>query len=131
MTRRRKRPEDVIQRAVLEHLRLRGPRTAYWFHVANGGGRSPIEAAILKSLGVQAGVPDLIIIYDGKTYGLELKADGNKPTKLQIETQDAMRAAGAEVAVAIGLDAALQQLEQWQLLRGRASREDFTNALRI
>jgi hypothetical protein len=119
MTRCRKRPEDVIQRAVLEHLRLRAPRTAYWFHVANGGGRSPIEAAILKGLGVRAGVPDLLIIYGGKTYGLELKADGNKSTKLQIEAQDAMRVAGAEVAVAIGLDAALQQLEQWQLLRGR------------
>jgi hypothetical protein len=120
MTRRRARPEDQIQKAVLAHLSLRGAPTAYWFHVANGGFRSPIEAAILKSLGVRAGVPDLIIIHDGKTYGLELKADGNKPTKLQIEAQDAMRAAGAEVAIAIGLDAALQQLEQWQLLRGRA-----------
>jgi len=119
MTRRRRRPEDAMQRAVLEHLRLRGPRTAYWFHVANGGARAPIEAAILKGLGVRAGVPDLIIIHDGKTYGLELKADGNKPTKLQIEAQDAMRTAGAEIAVAVGLDAALQQLEQWQLLRGR------------
>ena len=29
-----------------------------------------------------------------------------------------MRAAGAEVAVAIGLDAALGQLESWHLLRG-------------
>jgi hypothetical protein len=121
MRRRRAHPEDQIQRAVLEHLRLRGPQTAYWFHVANGGGRAPIEASILKGLGVRAGVPDLIIIYAGKTYGLELKADGNKPTKLQIEAQDAMRAAGAEVAVAVGLDAALQQLEQWQLLRGCAS----------
>jgi hypothetical protein len=119
--RRRKRPEDALQRTVLEYLRMRGPRTAYWFHVANGGGRSPIEALILKGLGVRADVPDLIIIYDGKTYGLELKADSNRPTKLQIEAQDAMRAAGAEVAVAVGLDAAIQQLEAWQLLKGRAS----------
>jgi hypothetical protein len=50
-----------------------------------------------------------------------MKADGNKPTKLQIEALDAMRSAGAEVAVAIGLDAALQQLEAWQLLRGHGS----------
>jgi hypothetical protein len=118
---RRRRPEDTLQRAVLEHLRLRGPRTAYWFHVGNGGFRTPVEGAILKSLGVRAGVPDLIIIHDGKTYGLELKADGNKPTKLQIEAQDAMRAAGAEVAVATGIDQAVTQLECWGLLRGRAS----------
>jgi hypothetical protein len=121
IARRRRRPEDQIQKAVLEHLRLRGPRTAYWFHVANGGGRSPIEASILKGLGVRAGVPDLIIIHDGKTFGLELKADGNRPTKLQIEAQDAMRAAGAEVAVAVGLDAAIKQLEIWQLLKGCSS----------
>jgi hypothetical protein len=119
--RRRARPEDQIQKTVLEHLRLRGPRTAYWFHVANGGFRSPIEAAILKNLGVRAGVPDLIIIHAGRTYALELKADGNHPTRLQTEAQAAMRAAGAEVEVAVGLDAALQQLEQWQLLRGHAS----------
>jgi hypothetical protein len=123
MINRRARPEDQIQRAVLEHLRLRGPRSAYWFHVPNGGGRTAIEGAILKGLGVRAGVPDLIIVHDGKTYGLELKADGNRPTKLQIEAQDAMRAAGAEVAVAVGLDAALQQLEHWQLLKGRSSVE--------
>jgi hypothetical protein len=30
-----------------------------------------------------------------------------------------LRVAGAETAVVIGLDAALRQLEQWQLLRGR------------
>jgi hypothetical protein len=113
MTRRRARPEDQIQRAVLEHLRLRGPRDAYWFHVGNGGFRTAIEGAILKSLGVRAGVPDLIIIHTGKTFALELKADGNKPTKIQIEAQDAMRAAGAEVAVATGIDQAVTQLESW------------------
>jgi hypothetical protein len=102
----------------LEHLRLRGPRDAFWFGVPNGGARAPIEAAIMKGLGVRAGVPDLIIIHDGKTYGLELKAAGNRPTRLQTEAQDALRAAGAEVAVAIGLDAALGQLERRHLLKG-------------
>jgi hypothetical protein len=29
-----------------------------------------------------------------------------------------MRRAGAEVAVAVGIDEALDQLERWQLLRG-------------
>jgi hypothetical protein len=119
--RRRRRPEDQIQRAVLEHLRIRGPRDVFTFAVPNGGWRSPVEAAIMKSLGTRAGVPDLIIIYAGRTYGLELKADGNRPTKIQKEAQDAMRAAGAEVATAVGLDAALRQLEDWHLLKGRTS----------
>jgi hypothetical protein len=33
--------------------------------------------------------------------------------------QDEMRAAGAEIAVAVGIDAALAQLESLGLLRGR------------
>jgi hypothetical protein len=34
--------------------------------------------------------------------------------------QDEMRAAGAEIGVAVGIDAALAQLEDWGLLRGRS-----------
>jgi hypothetical protein len=32
---------------------------------------------------------------------------------------DEMRAAGAEIAVAVGVDAALAQLERWGVLRGQ------------
>ena len=32
------------------------------FHPANGGWRSRVEAAILKGMGVRAGVPDIIAI---------------------------------------------------------------------
>jgi hypothetical protein len=114
---RRKRPEDAIQRCVLQHLRIRAPRDAFYFHPANGGLRSPVEAAILNGLGV-AGVPDLVIIYQGRVFGLELKAEGGKPTDLQLEAHARMRTAGAEVATAVGLDQALRQLESWQLLKG-------------
>jgi hypothetical protein len=51
-------------------------------------------------------------------FGLELKTEGRKSNDPQVEAQEAMRRAGAEVAVAIGLDAALQQLESWRLLKG-------------
>jgi hypothetical protein len=94
MIRRRKHPEDHIQRAVLEHLRIRGPRDALVFAVPNGGARSAIEAAIMNGLGVRAGTSDLIIIHHGKTFGLELKADGGRPTRIQEEAQAAMRCSG-------------------------------------
>jgi hypothetical protein len=119
---RRKRPEDQIQRTVLQHLKIRAPRDCFFFHPANGGQRSPVEAAILNGLGVRAGVPDLIIIHAGEVFGLELKAEGGgKPTELQLEAQEAMRRAGAKVATATGLDAALKQLESWKLLKGWTS----------
>jgi hypothetical protein len=118
---RRRRPEDAIQRVLLQHLRLRAPRDCFFTHFPAGGVRSPIEAGILKGLGVRAGVPDLLILHEGRLHCLELKADGRKPTALQEETQAALRRAGAVVTTAVGLDAALKQLETWNLLKGRTS----------
>jgi hypothetical protein len=115
------RPEDVIQRTVFQHFGARKAPGTFAFHVPNGGKRKPIEAAIMKGLGVTAGVPDIIAIRAGHTFGLELKADGGKPSEKQIEAMAAMEAAGATVAMARGLDAAIAQLEAWGLLIGRAS----------
>jgi hypothetical protein len=70
----RSRPEQQIQRAVFKHLALRGAPAMFAFHPANGGWRSRVEAAILKGMGVKAGVPDIIAIKNGRCYALELKA---------------------------------------------------------
>jgi hypothetical protein len=105
--------------ALADHLRARAAAGTYWFHPANGGARTAIEGAILKACGVRAGTPDLILIKDGKTFGLELKANGGRVSEAQAEAHQEMKAAGAEVAVAVGIDDALAQLERWQLLRGR------------
>jgi hypothetical protein len=56
---RRRSPEGAIQSAVFAHLRARGAPGIFAFHPANGGYRKPIEAAILKGMGVVAGVPDI------------------------------------------------------------------------
>jgi hypothetical protein len=45
------------------------------------------------------------------------KTTRGRLTDIQRETIEAMRRAGAIVAVAHGLDEAIAQLEQWQLLR--------------
>jgi hypothetical protein len=119
---RRARPEDIIQRAVFQHLRARKAPGTFAFHVPNGGKRKPIEAAIMKGLGVTAGVPDIIAIRAGHAYGLELKADGGEPSQKQNDVMAAMEAAGGTVALAIGLDAAIAQLEVWGLLKGNALR---------
>jgi hypothetical protein len=122
MTLRRQRPEQAIQRAVFEHLRLRGAPNTFAYHAANGGARTAIEGAIFKSLGVVAGVPDVIIVKDGTTYALELKADNGKLSETQHNTIETMRRAGAIVGVAVGIDQALEFLEQHHLLKGRTQR---------
>ena len=112
------RPEQQIQRAVFEHLAIRAASTVFAFHPANGGWRSRVEAAILKGVGVRAGVPDIIAIKDARCYALELKASGDRLTPVQRDAHAALVAAGATVAVAYGLDDALARPEVWGLVRG-------------
>jgi hypothetical protein len=119
--RHRQRPEAAIQRAVFQHLRARGAPGIFAFHPANGGYRKPVGAAILKSLGVVAGVPDVFIVHNGCVFALELKADGGRATGAQLACIAALREAGAFTCIAEGLDRALACLEAWGLLRGRAS----------
>jgi hypothetical protein len=119
--RSRNRPEDIIQRAVFEHLRVRSAPAVFAFHPANGGWRSRIEAAILKGLGVHPGVPDVIAIRGGYVYALELKPPGGRLTAAQTSAHAALRAAGADVAVSYGLYDALNRLAAWGLLRGQAA----------
>jgi VRR-NUC domain len=118
---RRASPEAQIQRAVFQHFHVRGAPGVFVFHPANGGYRKPIEAAILKGLGVVAGVPDVIAIKDGRTFALELKADGGKLSPSQEQALIKLREAGAMATHAHGLDQALRVLEGWDLMRGRSS----------
>jgi hypothetical protein len=119
--RSRSRPEDIIQRAVFEHLRVRSAPGIFAFHPANGGWRSHVEAAILKGLGVRAGVPDVIAVKNGRTYALELKPPGGRLTQAQSAAHAALGDAGAVVATTFSLDDAIAVLEDWGLRRGRAS----------
>ncbi len=111
-------PEQKIQRAVFQHLRMRGAPGVFAFHCPNGGYRRPAEAAIMKGLGVVAGVPDVIAIFQGNVYALELKAEGGRATAKQLEAVENIRNAGGFACVAEGLDRALRCLETWKLLRG-------------
>ena len=115
---RRQHPESQIQRSVVEHLRCRGARGAVWWHVPNGGVRRKTEAAILKGLGVRAGVADICVVYDGKFFALELKAPSGRSTAAQIAFRDEINAAGGFAAEAVGLGAAIRCLEAWGLLKG-------------
>ena len=114
-------PRRTLQRAVVEHLRWRARPGVWWCHLANGGWRSPIEAKIFKALGVVAGAPDLLIVAAGRAYFLELKAPRGRVSSAQRECHEALRAAGATVAVASNIDEALDLLKSWQILRPNLS----------
>jgi len=113
----RRNTEAQIQRAIFQYLDLRGAPDVYAFHPANGGYRSKVTASILKACGVRAGVPDIVAVKDGKTFALELKTDSGRLSEAQQRAHEALRRAGASVAVAFGLDQALTQLKKWGILR--------------
>jgi hypothetical protein len=96
---KRQRPEQQIQGAVFEHLKARGAPGLFAWHPFSGGYRRPIEAAIYTRLGARPGLPDVMILHQGRLFCLELKADTGRLTDIQRNTIEAMQAAGATVAV--------------------------------
>jgi hypothetical protein len=113
--------EQQIQRCVFQHLRERGAPGVFAWHPFSGGYRRPKEAAIYKGLGAIAGLPDVMVLHNGKLFCLELKKEGGRATPKQLEAIATMEAAGAYCCIAEGLDRALAVLEGWGLLRGHAS----------
>lgn len=115
-----KRPEQTIQIAVVQHLYQRPAAGVFFFHVPNGGRKSPQMGAIHKALGVVAGVPDIVALKAGEIFGLELKSAKGRLLPSQRLVHAAMQEAGAKTAVAYSLDEALYTLEGWGILRRAA-----------
>lgn len=112
-----KRPEQQIQKAVVQHLRLRAEPKVFFWSTPNEGKRGFTNAAALKAMGMTAGVPDLLILKDGRLHALELKAAKGTLTPSQRLVLAHMENCGAETAVAHSIDEALVTLEYWGLLR--------------
>ena len=112
----RNNPERLIHRAVVAHLKLCAKPEVLWFHVTNNP-RNPIAGAILKTMGMLAGVSDLLLFHNKEFFALELKAPGGRPTEAQLEFQSRWRAAGGHAVVAEGLDEAIGCLRLWGLFK--------------
>ena len=89
MITRRRHPEHQLQTACFQWFNLQYPEfRGLLFAVPNGGGRSRIEAALLKAEGVVAGVSDMLLLVPSKGYAglcIEFKA-ATKPAR-QSEAQ--------------------------------------------
>jgi hypothetical protein len=110
--------EDQIHRGVVQFLRYGARAGVAWFHVPSGGARRRVEAARFVGLGAKPGVPDLLLIADGRVFALELKTAVGRLSPHQVAMHAELRAAGAEVATVQSLDAAIAQLTTWGLTRG-------------
>lgn len=92
---RTRHEESALQQQCVTWFRLQYPKHALMlFAVPNGGGRSSIEAAIMKAEGVTAGVADLLLLEARGGWGalcIEMKTRSKKSK--QRESQEAWQAA--------------------------------------
>jgi hypothetical protein len=117
------RPEQQLQRAVVEYLELVKPR-CIWFHPPNGGARSKTEAAILKGLGVKAGVADLIFLWKNGSGCIELKTTGKQLSKAQNDFSEDCWIVGVNHAICFTVDQVDHFMKKWGLIDpGRAKIE--------
>lgn len=108
---RRNHPEQDFQISLVLLLNvILTPRTRF-FAVPNGGWRTRTEAAILKAMGVKPGVVDIVLISEGRAYGLELKDERGRLSDAQIDEQDRLRGAGMIIGIARTIDEAIAFLK--------------------
>jgi len=127
-------PEDSLHESVARALDiLLLPPAQYTTIPAGGYGLTPAAAARLCRLGLKTGWPDLIIVYAGRIFGIELKAAGGELShtvmrrtkrgkRIVIGQQQRhiwLREAGMQIAVCRTLDMVIAQLRAWEIpLRG-------------
>src|SRR5947207_543313 len=99
-----RRPEQALQRAMVEYLDAVLTPPAFGFAIPNGGWRSAVEAAILKGQGVRPGIPDVAIVSEGRVYFLELKSPVGRTSPAQRAMHERLIAAGVRVEVVHSLE---------------------------
>lgn len=102
------------------------------FAVPNGGARSRITAAILRSEGVLSGVPDVLLLEPcGGCHGLaiEFKAERNTPTPEQRDMLEHLASRG--YCCAIAYDAELAWRFTVAYLRGEFPPQHTVKVLKV
>lgn len=109
-----RRPEAALHRAVMAYLAaVLTPDTFATTFPAGGGGK--VRGAILKASGLAAGVPDIILVNDGRALWIELKAPKGKLSEAQGETHARLWNAGSPVVIARSLDDVRSALRSWSI----------------
>ena len=108
---RRAAPEAAIQRSIVAMLRAVVPApgiiTASGHEQRGHGKAAMLRQMRLREMGTLAGTPDLLVIADGITCWLEVKAPGGSLQPNQRAFRDAMAAQGVAWALVRSPDEAL------------------------
>src|SRR3954471_14230764 len=98
--------ENALHRACVDLLRLYEARGLLTFtHPANGACKNPATAGLMKALGQQAGVSDLLIwAAGGRHFAVELKSDRGRVSAAQAGWMDRMAQLGFRIHVCRSLE---------------------------
>ena len=92
--------EDQIQADIFQYAWNHLPQTRrLLFAVPNGGNRDIREAKKLQATGVVPGIPDLIFVWKGRAYGIEVKKISGHVSANQQKVHETWAEDGAPVYV--------------------------------
>ena len=81
--------------------------------VTKNGRKINLEGINRKNRGCIAGLPDVSILFNGRLYGIELKAGKGTTSDKQRDLHQAWRWTGAPVAICWSLDQVEEALRRW------------------
>ena len=116
-----KHRETTIHKAIVQAFKLLRKPDVLMFHVANERRCSEKEGSFLKSLGVVAGVPDLIFVMPGGiTCWMEIKVPNGRLTPEQRAFHDVLTANEHRCVVVHSLDEAIHIMQLWNVIKTAA-----------
>ena len=108
----RRAPEAALHIEVANYLRHAcGPGVFATTFPAGGGGAA--RGGKLKGMGLRAGVPDWLIVHDGRALLVELKTKTGRVSEVQASAHHDLVMAGAQVAICRSVDDVEAALRAW------------------
>jgi hypothetical protein len=108
--------EITLHLEVVDLLKSATLSGVWWSHFPAGEKRSEATRHKLAIMGTKAGVPDFLIVADGRLFGLELKTAAGSLSGPQKLTHASLIRAGAELAVVRTLAEASHVLRRWHCI---------------
>lgn len=106
-------PEFRLHCAVATWLTVCLKPPAWWTSLEHGVKLPPATWRRMQRIGVRAGIPDILVVHDGRCHWIELKAGKNSTTEAQDVTHERLRAAGCPVVVCRSTDDVRANLMAW------------------
>ena len=106
-------PEYRLHCAVVDHLSAVLKPPTWFTSIEHGVKLPPATARRLNRIQVKAGIPDILIVHDGRCHWIELKAGRNGLQGAQIVVGAALGLAGCHPRVCRSIDDVGASLRLW------------------